>query len=147
MKTVERFWSKVEKTETCWLWIAPTTVEGYGTFGIGSRTDGTKRVVGAHRFAYELLVGPIPDGMELDHVKELCGNRHCVNPAHLEPVVHKVNINRGKNARSEKTHCPQGHEYAGDNLYISSFGFRQCRACGRERHRLSYNKQKEAIYG
>lgn len=127
---VERFWAKVKKTPTCWPWTACQNSSGYGVL----RVDG--KLVLAHRFAYELLVGPIPEGLELDHVKERgCRHRHCVNPAHLEPVTRQVNQLRsdspsGRN--SVKTHCPQGHPYSGENLYIDG-GARRCRTCSRVR--------------
>lgn len=81
----ERFWAKVHKTDSCWLWTASLT------FGYGSFWDG-KGQVRAHRFAYELLVDPIPEGLQLDH---LCRIRHCVNPDHLEAVTNAENVQRG----------------------------------------------------
>jgi hypothetical protein len=88
-----RFWAKVEKTDGCWFWRARIIATGYGSFSL----DGRK--VMAHRFAYELLVGPIPEDLELDH---LCRVRHCVNPAHLEPVTHRENILRGMRAAAQQ---------------------------------------------
>ncbi|MFH0981536.1 MAG: HNH endonuclease signature motif containing protein [Planctomycetota bacterium] len=86
----ERFWPKVDKTDSCWLWIGAMNLQGYGNFWIGpTETEG---YVGAHRFAYTHFVGPVPEGMDLDH---LCRNRACVNPAHLEPVTRRVNLRRG----------------------------------------------------
>jgi hypothetical protein len=81
-----RFWSKVDRTGDCWKWTAGLTGSGYGRF----RWDGGE--VAAHRFAYELLVGAIPDGLQIDH---LCRNRACVNPAHMEPITQRENILRG----------------------------------------------------
>jgi hypothetical protein len=125
----ERFWAKVRKTETCWLWTATLNNQGYGEFGsLGL----------AHRFAYELLVGPIPEGLTLDH---LCRQPACVRPDHLEPVTHRENVRRGegwsgRNAR--KTHCPQGHAYdeANTRWYHNQ---RNCRACDREKHQRRRN--------
>lgn len=129
----DRFWSKVDKTETCWLWTA-SLGDGYGRF----RNDGLQDM--AHRVAYRLLVGPIPDGLTVDH---LCRTRRCVNPAHMELVTSVENVMRGesphaRNAR--KTHCKHGHPFHGDNLVVlkSPLGARGCRACNREkasRHR------------
>lgn len=124
----ERFWEKVDKFGGCWVWTAAKT-RGYGTFQTG---DGT---VAAHLFAYRSLVGPVPDGLQLDH---LCRNRACVNPAHLEPVTAGENIRRsplrGGLWRKRITHCPQGHPYDEANTYVNA-GRRSCRACRRERAR------------
>lgn len=94
MNAEERFWAKVDRRDggDCWPWLGTTTSTGYGLFGV-PRED---RTVGAHRYAYELVVGPIPTGLELDH---LCRVRNCVNPAHLEPVTHAENLRRGREAR------------------------------------------------
>lgn len=131
----ERFWSKVspEPNSGCWLWAASGS-HGYGRFPFLKSEWLEKRGELAHRHAYKALVGPIPDGLELDH---LCRVRCCVNPAHLEPVSHAENVRRGNsgsNTRS-KTHCPQGHPYEGDNLRIGKNGkylARYCIACTRE---------------
>ena len=85
-----RFWSYVEKTDGCWEWTGAKDGDGYGHLTIAGR------VVGAHRFAYELLVGPIPEGLEIDH---LCRNRACVKPADLEPVTRAENLRRAREAR------------------------------------------------
>lgn len=115
---MDRFWSKVDKTATCWLWTRGKS-DGYGVFHI-------KRIPrGAHRVAYELLVGPIPEGLELDH---RCRNRACVNPAHLEPVPHRVNVKRGLSGQL-KNECRKGHEYTEENTYHAPSGKRFCRAC------------------
>jgi len=92
----ERFWRKVRKEDGCWWWTG--AVDGqYGRFWIGPRTQ-SGRIVQAHRYAYERLVGPIPDGLHIDH---LCCNKLCVNPAHLEPVTGVENVQRGiRRARS-----------------------------------------------
>jgi HNH endonuclease len=127
--TVSDFWTWVNKTSTCWLWMGGRNSKGYPYFYDGSRT---RR---AHRVAYELVCGVIPAGMTLDH---LCRVRHCVNPAHLEPVSDRENILRGngwsgRNAR--KTHCPQGHEYTPENTRIHTSGGRLCVTCDRARKR------------
>lgn len=85
-----RFWSKVEKTPTCWLWTAGRFYDGAGAFGVGGRA------VHAHRWAYEHSVGPIPAGLELGHV---CLVQLCVRPSHLKPVTHRVNASRAVVAR------------------------------------------------
>lgn len=128
----ERFWAKVEKAgpEDCWEWRAGKNTKGYGRFYLGG-----KRHIFAHRYSYELLVGPIPEGLVTDH---LCRNPGCVNPAHLEPVTNRENILRGENqvaANSRKTHCIRGHEFTPENTYRPSTrpNGRQCRECTLER--------------
>lgn len=136
---LDRFWEKVEKSDGCWLWLGAKNKLGYGSFGAGSLGSNA-----AHRFAYEALVGPIPEGLELDH---LCRNPSCVNPSHLDPVTHHENILRGNappaiNAR--KTHCKRGHEFTPDNTYTlkSSDGrdLRDCRTCRNEAQRKLRNR-------
>jgi hypothetical protein len=126
----DSFWKRVDvcSKDECWPWLASTN-QGYGRFFYPS-----KKSMRAHVFAYKLLVGPIPDGLRLDH---LCRNRLCVNPNHLEPVTHKENVLRGvgitaKNA--QKTHCERGHPLSGTNLLLREQGayggiHRQCRTC------------------
>lgn len=96
-----------------------------------------KELKTAHRVSFELHGGVIPDGLVIDHI---CRVRCCVNPAHMEVVTHKVNINRGiapertRESRALITHCPRGHPYSGDNLYITATGSRDCRECSRQRY-------------
>lgn len=119
-----RFWMKVEKTEGCWHWRGAFRRGKYGMF------CNQARLLLPHRFAYELCVGPIPDGLTIDH---LCGNKLCVNPAHLEPVT------RGENARRYGlglTACAQGHTYDEANTYRDRYGYRSCRTCARNRWRM-----------
>ena len=120
MNHPEKFWAKVNKTEGCWLWMACSST-GYGRYLLNGRL----RL--AHRVAYELCVGPIPEGLTIDH---LCRTRHCVNPAHFEVVTGRVNTQRG-NCRynAQKTHCPQGHPYDAENTYKRMGGKRGCRIC------------------
>jgi hypothetical protein len=122
----DRFWSKVDKSQDCWVWLGATTrkVSGYGRF----RFQQTMFV--AHRLAYEFRYGQIQDGMVIDH---LCKNTLCVNPDHMEVVDQKENVYRGDaptaiNAR--KTHCDRGHELIGDNVwYHKDTGYRLCKVC------------------
>lgn len=119
----DRFWAKVNKAPNgCWVWTAARDNHGYGRFGLGGRA------ATAHRVSYEALIGPVPDGLHLDH---LCRVRHCVNPEHLEPVTCRENVLRGVGPsalHSVKTHCPEGHEYTESNTYLYR-GMRYCVAC------------------
>ena len=104
------------------------------------RVDGTRRL--AHRFAWELLHGSVPEGLVLDH---LCRNRACVNPYHLEPVAQRENLLRGDTLQAvnaAKRTCPQGHVYAGGNLRVTPTGRRVCRTCHRA-HQRTYLLRKE----
>lgn len=121
----------------CWLWTG-TTNGGYGSFTIpheNPRPYRTGRSVRAHRWAYEYLIGPIPEGLDLDH---LCRTLRCVNPNHLEPVTRGENQRRGtslwaQNAR--KTHCRRGHPFTPENILDPVSGRRECRECKREHGR------------
>lgn len=149
---LQRFIRKLSFDEVtgCWLWTGTihggtrksrkSNGEGYGALYDPKR--GYKRQ--AHCISYEIFVGPIPAGLELDH---LCRNRHCVNPEHLEPITHLENVRRGighggilkkgKRKRGpgwrslQKTHCPHGHPLSGENLYLRPDGARACRECCR----------------
>ena len=123
------FWSKVERTDGCWLWTGGTN-NGYGRRG--------NRY--AHRVVYEALVGPIPADMEIDH---LCRVRRCVNPAHLEAVPHAENVRRGA-ATVGLLLCKRGHFMVPPNLYFSAKGHRACRACAMERAALRRQRLREA---
>jgi|SRR6516162_1033280 hypothetical protein len=134
----ERLWRRVRKggPDDCWLWLGANNGNGYGVIGRGGREAGQTYV---HRVAWELAHGPIPAGLEVDH---LCRTRCCVNVAHLELVTHRENNRRGEtlsalNAR--KTHCPAGHPYDAANTYRPPGAprSRMCRACMvvREAHR------------
>lgn len=136
MRTLdERFWAKVNKTgplwngTPCWMWMGARNL-GYGMFNLDGRI---RRKTPAHRVAYQLLVGPISEGLELDH---LCRNTLCVNPNHMEPVTHRENCRRGLAGKylTARTHCPQGHPYDLFNTGISQ-NRRYCRACRTKRKR------------
>lgn len=133
-----RFHSKyaVSVDTGCWLWHASRDGHGYGLF-LARRAVGvgwhSRR---AHRVSYELHVGPIPEGKVLDH---LCRVRNCVNPQHLEAVTQRENVHRSEVSAATihalQTHCVHGHAFDTANTRITSRGWRQCRACGRARHR------------
>lgn len=132
----ERFWSKVQKTDACWIWTACIGNHGYGVIGKGRFGHFL-----AHREAYELARGPIPEGLYVDH---LCRVRHCVNPSHMELVTNKANILRGTSPsaiNAIKTHCIHGHSL--DSAIIEKRG-RRCRICTQARDRERARKQSES---
>lgn len=126
-----RFWARVDKSSSdCWLWAGKLNNRGYGVLPVGRRSLCEARTALAHRFAYELLVGPIPEGLQLDH---LCRVRHCVNPAHLEPVTPRENTRRA--APANKTHCKYKHKFTPENTYRQpTTGRRCCDECRRLRN-------------
>lgn len=129
----ERFWANVDKGTSgdCWSWTGADNGSGYGRLWV----NGVR--IYAHRYAYELLVAPISDGLHIDH---LCRNRRCVNPDHLEPVTRKENILRGVSPPAERaraTHCIRGHKFDGQRANRNE---RVCRICDRERHREAYRQ-------
>lgn len=129
---LERFFSYVQREPSgCWLWIGMLNNKGYGTFYV--HEYGNKKA--AHIFSYEHFVGPVPEGLELDH---LCRMTRCVNYEHLEPVTHKENMHRG--VKASRAHCAEGHPFSGDNLIIDN-GTRRCRIC-RNRRKSDREKRK-----
>lgn len=141
----ERFWSKVHKGggEGCWVWTGKSVQDGYGNLKIGSRSDGTRRTVLAHRWAYETLIGTVPEGLQLDH---LCRNRRCVNPRHLRTVTMRENILCGTSIPAQnlrKTHCINGHPFDLFNTYRSPDGRRQCKQC--QRNRVTRYKERKRL--
>lgn len=119
--------------------------QGYGRVSRGDR------LYGAHQWAWIVANGPVPDGLELDH---LCRVRDCVEVTHLEPVTHQENMRRSEAGYARgaqlraKTHCPQGHPYEGDNLYTSDAhprSGRMCKECRRAANRRYSQRRKAAI--
>ena len=153
----ERFWQRTKKTPNCWEWTGTKNPDGYGMFGANALLHS------AHRFAYELMVGPIPCGLQIDH---LCRNRSRVNPAHMEVVSSKENTLRGESfaaVNARKTHCYKGHLLEGGNVYVvrkpPGRGCRVCQRIWRKAHkpwlskanlitkRKRYHKRKELGFG
>ena len=130
-----KLWSKLIISTTsfydntsCLEWAGYTTEGGYGTLW-------NKKTVYVHRTVYEMLVGPIPKKLQLDH---LCRNRRCANVLHLEPVTSRENTMRGESLQAKnsvKTHCKRNHEFTPENTYTTGKGSRQCRICKRDKMR------------
>lgn len=125
----DRLMEKIEQDSNgCWLFTGYLTPKGYGT--ITQRVPVSK-IWRAHRLAYEFFIGPIPPGLEPDH---LCRVRHCINPTHLELVTGRVNRLRGISVsalNAVKTACIHGHPFDTANTTRRQDGSRGCRACGR----------------
>jgi hypothetical protein len=136
----ERFDKRVGNPngDGCTEWLGGKYRGGYGQFRWNGRSGR------AHRFAYERVHGPIPEGLQLDH---LCRNPSCVNPAHLEPVTNRENCLRGfgpSGVAAFAEVCRQGHPYDSENTYVHpKTGHRQCRACKRLAAQDRYYRMKE----
>lgn len=137
---MDRFWERVEKTDTCWNWTGALNAKGDKGYGV-IWFRGAQEYV--HRLAFELLVGSIPEGKTIDH---LCRNRKCVRPEHLRAVSLRENVlsSTGITAVNwQKTHCLRGHAFTEENTWTDpKTGQRQCRACNRIRKRGYYTKNR-----
>ena len=130
-RTVERFHAHIIEDKRCWVTDLRPNAKGYVYMWI------ERRMVRLHRWSYEHFIGPIPEGMVLDHTccdptscdgGNTCPHRKCVNPLHLMPITNVENVQRGHNRMRERTHCPQGHEYNEENTRWYD-GRRYCRQC------------------
>lgn len=134
---LDRIMSRITVTgDGCWEYPCRNE-SGYGVVGEGPRGGKTIRT---HRLVYERLVGPIPEGLDIDH---LCRNRACCNPAHLEPVTRLENYLRGAR-KTRQTHCKRGHQFSPANTVIRR-GARICMQCQREATRNSQRSAYAAI--
>ena len=150
----DRLWANVNKDGPisehrpelgpCWLWLKYKNPNGYGE--IMATIKGKRRAWLCHRISFEILVGPIPRGKELDH---LCRTPACLNPAHLEAVTHTENILRGNSPYAQKarqTHCSRGHEFTPDNTMRNSVsGTRFCRLCNLMWNRAESRRERERL--
>lgn len=123
----------------CWLWDGSCNPKGYG------RLMRKRKTYMAHRVSYEVFVGPIPDGLQLDH---LCRVHCCVNPNHLEPVTGRENIIRGTSFSAQnaaKTHCAKGHEFKWYKVKRNGTQRRQCQTCRNEQNKLRKRAAKQRL--
>lgn len=136
----DHFWSRVDRSgDGCWPWLGGRITEGYGIYyppGCGYDA------MGAHRRAYELTVGPIPEGLVIDH---LCRTPCCVRPDHLEAVTQRENTLRGVSPaalNAKKVTCKRGHPFDDANTYLKN-GQRLCRECRVAATRAWRRRKKE----
>jgi hypothetical protein len=125
----------------CWIFSGTITPNGYGQVYHNGNTHAL-----AHRVVFEAVVGPIPEGLVIDHI---CRVRHCVNPEHLEPVTQRENLLRGQGAAAKnaaRTHCQRGHEFTPENTFTYSTQpayLRGCRTCRRDNDRARWRSRRD----
>lgn len=144
MSALHRFLDSVpgRSAADCWEWTGPVSPSGYGVFSF--RREGRHTSTSAHRAVYAALIGPVPDGLQLDH---LCENKVCCNPSHLNPTTQLANILRSNGAgalNARKTHCYLGHPLEGDNLLVSA-GRRFCRTCKRATDQRTKERRRRLV--
>ena len=135
MTVEQRFWSKTSPDNECLVWTASLDKDGYGRFQL----EGKARR--AHRVAYELTVGPIGDGLTIDH---LCGNRSCVKPTHLDAVDIGTNCRRSDRANAGKPACKRGHLFTPENTRHYN-GERICKTCQSARYKRWYDTKRKGL--
>lgn len=137
---------KVDDETGCWEWQGYVTPNGYGAMVLGSRVDNSVRREFTHRVAWTELVGPIPDGLHIDH---LCRNTICCNPGHLEPVTPRINALRSESPaalNARKAACVEGHPFDAENTYVNpTTGGRRCRTCQRDYERETWHLRPRPV--
>ena len=140
LKNLKNFFNKIEETKTCWIWKAYKDKDGYGKLTVYSKERKGPYQLSAHRISYELFVGSIPQGLQIDH---LCRNTSCVNPNHLELVTINENLLRSPitlaTINTNKTSCPKGHPYSHKNIN----GHKVCKICHEVALRKYYQRKKQ----
>ena len=134
----ERFWARVQKGDGCWEWTGKVATTGYGRIKIDGREHG------AHRVAYRLAFGEIPEGLQVHH---RCENRRCVRPEHLEAVTIRTNVLLGRGitaVQARQRQCKRGHEFTPANTYVHR-GLRHCRACRAQQTRELRSRKIQAM--
>jgi hypothetical protein len=132
-----RFWQRVEKTETCWLWTGAKAKFGHGSIYVDGKS------LRAHTYSFLLHGGVVPEGMQVNHT---CDTPGCVRPDHLYAGTQQQNVDdmnrRGRNYYSNRSECPKGHPYDEENTIITKQGRRRCRKCHNEETRARYREKK-----